>query len=222
MKFSKTISLLTAAGAVLASVPVMAAPPPQTWDVSTGFGSAPWSYMQRAGAGCMGADTPLAFPYTGPTGTNFTGRQGVNTPVIVPLVAKNLAATGTTVYSSAQIPAGAVWLHPGETGPNGQCAVVRFNAPMAGTYRIKGLIRSVDVGANRVNGYIIVNNVKIAGPIALSGPMGSQMPFDQTITIVGMPRTIDFALDDGGRYYNDSTQLEMTISRCPPSQTTCP
>ncbi len=222
MNFSKTISLLTAAGAVLASVPAMAAPPLQTWDVSTGFGSAPWSYMQRAGAGCTGADTPLAFPYTGPSGTNFTGRQGVNTPVIVPLVAKNLATTGITVYSSAQIPAGAVWLHPGETGVNAKCAVVRFNAPMAGTFRIKGLIRSIDVGANQVNGHIIVNNVKIAGPIALSGPKGSQVPFDQTVTIVGMPRTIEFALDDGGSYYNDSTQLEMTITRCPPSQTTCP
>lgn len=216
MNIRRVLPLLAAASALL--TPCLAsAQSTQTWDVASGFNAAPWSYMQRSGTGCTGAATPLAYPYAGPAGTNFVGRQGVNTPTIVPLVAKNLAATGTTVYSSAQIPAGAVWLHPGETGVNPQCAVVRFKAPMAGKYRIKGWIKSVDVGANKVNGYLLVNGTPVAGagPIALSGPMGTQQSFDTVVTIVGMPRDIDFALDDGGSYFNDSTQLNMTITRCP-------
>lgn len=221
MKIINNMQLLAMAGAMLASGVSFAAPPTMTWDVATGFNAAPWSYMQRAGVDCTGAATPLGFPHVGPAGTNFVGRQGVNTPIIVPLVAKNLATTGVTVYSSANIPGNAVWMHPGETGVNAKCAVVRFSAPMAGTFRIRGFIKSVDTAANQVNGHIFANSVGVGGPIALSGPMGTQVSFDQTVTLVGQPRTIDFALDDGGSYYSDSTQLSLTITRCPPSGQTC-
>lgn len=212
---TKLLAFAASSAAILAAaVPSYASA--QSWDVASGWGGPEWVYGQRAGPGCAGNTSPLAFNYVGPSGTNFVGRQGVNTPTIVPLVAKNLATTGTTVYSSAQIPAGAVWLHPGQTGVNPRCAAIRFRAPMAGTFRVKGWIRSIDTGANQVNGYIFANNVLVAGPILLSGPMGTQVPFDQLITLVGMPRNIDFAIDDGGSYYNDSTQLSMTITRCPP------
>ena len=102
------------------------------------------------------------------------------------------------------------------------CATVRFVAPMAGKFRIQGFIKSVDTGANSVNGHILVNNVQVGPTIALSGPMGTQVRFDQTVTLLGQPRVIDFALDDGGSYYNDSTQLALTITRCPPSAAACP
>ena len=220
MKLQNPLALLASTTLALTPISAFAVPPPQTWDVVTGFNTAPWSYMQRAGAGCTGAATPLAFNYS--WGSSFIGKQGVNTPTIVPLVAKNLATSGVTVYSSAQIPANAVWLHPGETGVNARCATVRFTAPMAGKYRIQGFIKSVDTGANSVNGHILVNNVQVGPTIALSGPMGTQAAFDQTVTLVGQPRIIDFALDDGGSYYNDSTQLALTITRCPPSAAACP
>ena len=199
--------------AALAAVPASA----QSWNATTHFNTGLWSYMQRAGASCAGAATPLAFPYTGPSGTNFTGHQGVNTPTIVPLVAKNLDTVNTTVYSSAQIPAGAVWLHPGQTGVNQQCAVVRFRAPNAGTYRVQGFIKSIDTGANTVKGYIFSGNTTVGTPMTLVGPMGTALAFNRLVTVPAGPpmgRTIDFALDDGGSYYNDSTQLELTITRC--------
>ena len=102
-------AMLTAA---LAAVPASA----QTWNATTGFNTGLWSYVQRAGVGCTGAVTPLSIAYVGPPLTNFIGFHAVAAPIIVPLVAKNLAPSGTTVYSTAQIPAGAVWLHPGQTG----------------------------------------------------------------------------------------------------------
>ena len=222
MKLQNTLALLASTTLALTPIAALAVPPPQVWDVVTGFNSAPWSYMQRAGAGCAGTATPLLYNYTGPSGTNFIGKQGVNTPAIVPLVAKNLATSGVTVYSTAQIPANSVWLHPGETGVNAKCATVRFVAPMAGKFRIQGFIKSVDTGANSVNGHILVNNVQVGPTIALSGPLGTQVGFDQTVTLLGQPRVIDFALDDGGSYYNDSTQLALTITRCPPSAVACP
>lgn len=222
MKLLNLLPILAAAGALLAPTASLAVPPPIVWDAAAGFNAAPWSYMQRAGTGCTGTATPLAFPYAAPSGTSFAGWQGVNTPTIVPLVAKNLATSGVTTYSSVQVPAGALWLHPGETGVNPKCAVVRFTAPMAGKFRIQGKIKSIDVGANQVNGYIIVNNVKVAGPLLLSGPMGTEAAFDHTVTLLGQPRVIDFALDDGGSYYNDSTQLTLTITRCPPGNAPCP
>ncbi len=222
MKPINLFPILAVAGALMAPTASLAVPPPIVWDAAAGFNAAPWSYMQRAGAGCTGTATSLAFPYAAPSGTSFAGWQGVTTPTIVPLVAKNLVASGVTIYSSAQIPAGALWLHPGETGVNPKCAVVRFTAPMAGKFRIQGKIKSIDVGANQVNGYIFVNNVKVAGPFLLSGPMGTELAFDHTVTLLGQPRVIDFALDDGGSYYNDSTQLALTITRCPPGNAPCP
>ena len=222
MKPINLFPILAVAGALMAPTASLAVPPPIVWDAAAGFNAAPWSYMQRAGAGCTGTATSLAFPYAAPSGTSFAGWQGVTTPTIVPLVAKNLVASGVTIYSSAQIPAGALWLHPGETGVNPKCAVVRFTAPMAGKFRIQGKIKSIDVGANQVNGYIFVNNVKVAGPFLLSGPLGTELAFDHTVTLLGQPRVIDFALDDGGSYYNDSTQLALTITRCPPGNAPCP
>ena len=222
MKLHNMLPLLACSASALAPVSALAVPPPQVWDVVTGFNSGPWTYMQRAGAGCAGTATPLLYNYAGPPLTNFIGKQGVNTPAILPLIAKNLATSGVTVYSSAQIPANSVWLHPGETGVNAKCATVRFVAPMAGKFRIQGFIKSVDTGANSVGGHIIVNNVQVGPTIALSGPMGTQAAFDQTVTLVGQPRVIDFALDDGGSYYNDSTQLALTITRCPPRAAACP
>ena len=52
--------------------------------------------------------------------------------------------------------------------------------------------------------------------------MGTEAAFDHTVTLLGQPRLIDFALDDGGSYYNDSTQLTLTITRCPPGNAPCP
>ena len=204
-------AMLTAA---LAAVPASA----QTWNATTGFNTGLWSYVQRAGVGCTGAVTPLSIAYVGPPLTNFIGFHAVAAPIIVPLVAKNLAPSGTTVYSTAQIPAGAVWLHPGQTGANPQqCAAIRFRAPNAGTYRVKGFIKSIDTGANKVNGYIFASNANTGPALALSGPMGTALNFDRIVTVPAGPpagRTIDFALNDGGSYFNDSTQLELSITRC--------
>lgn len=208
----KLKSAYFALAALAAAQPALAVP---SWDVVSGFNTGRWAYGQRSGPGCTVTAGLLAFPYVGPSGTNFIGHQGVNTPVIVPLVAKNLASSGTTVYSTAQIPAGAVWMHPGETGVNPKCAVVRFKAPNAGIYHVKGSIRSVDTGANTVRGYLFASsNVAVGGPLTLTGPMGSTVSFDKIVTVTFGQKWIDFALDDGGSYYNDSTQLDLIITRC--------
>jgi len=224
MNIAKTkLAAVLALGAI--SVPQAAfAQVTHTWDVYNTFNSSasnaptmakPWIYGQRASAGCGGATSPLAYSYSGPSGSGFTGWQGVNTPTIVPLIGRNPNAT-TTVYSTAQVPANSVWLHPGETGVNPVCATVRFKAPMTGRFRVKGFFRSIDTGANKVNAYIIPSSGPVIGPIAISGPMGTQVNFDHVFTLMGNPRYIDFAIDDGGSYYNDSTQLSLTVVRCPP------
>lgn len=220
----KNLLSLTALAISAAALPQAASA--QSWNAYSTFNSgptntattaSPWIYGQRAGAGCAGASSASAFAYgpNAPSGSGFVGWQGVNTPVIVPLVGKNPNGS-QVVYSTAQIPANSVWLHPGETGVNPVCAAIRFKAPMAGKFRVKGFIQSIDTGANKVNGYIFANDVLVAGPIVLSGPMGTQVAFDKVVTLVGNPRNIDFAIDDGGSYYNDSTRLDLTITRCPP------
>lgn len=208
---------LIAAGMTALAPAIASAQAVQSWDVYTDFNGPQWVYGQRTGPGCAGPSAKLLYAYApnAPSGSGFIGWQGVNTPTIVPLVAKN-PGNSQVVYSSAQIPANSVWLHPGATAKTPVCAAVRFKAPMAGKYRIKGFIKSIDTGANSVTGYIFVNNTLVGSPIPLSGPMGSQANFDQVVTLTGMPRNIDFALDDGGSYYNDSTQLSLTITRCPP------
>lgn len=199
-----------------------------SWDVYGSFNSgptnsptmaSPWIYGQRAGPGCAGTASALGFKYdpNAPSGSAFVGWQGVNTLTLVPLIAKN-PGNSPYIYSTAQVPANSVWLHPGETGVNPVCAVVRFKAPMAGKFRVKGFFRSIDTGANSVNGYIFVNNMLVGAPIPISGPMGTQVDFDQLFPSLPNNATIDIAIDDGGSYYNDSTQLAMVISRCPPGK----
>ena len=90
----------------------------QSWNVYNSFNSgpintpsmaSPWIYGQRAGAGCAGAAVPLAYKYdpNAPAGTGFVGWQGVSTPTIVPLVAKN-PNPSQIVHSTAQVPAKSV------------------------------------------------------------------------------------------------------------------
>lgn len=202
-----SVAVLLAAGAL----PAMA----QTWNATSGFTQASfWTHAERKGTGCVTPAVALNFNYAGPSGTNFIGHQGVAGTTIVPLVAKNLATSGPTAYSSAQIPAGAVWMHPGETGVNQTCAAMSFRAPTPGTYRVRGFIKSIDVSANTVNGYIFASDILAQGPIKLTGPMGTSAAFDKMVTVLPGKLTIDFALDDGGSYFNDSTQLDLRISRC--------
>lgn len=205
--FAKSVSLL-AAISVLASSPVMA----QSWNPATSFTSPVWDFKTRSGPGCAVVAGTLLGYYTNNKG--FVGHQGVTTPTIVPLVAFNPAATGPTISSTAQIPAKAVWMHPGESGPNMKCAVLRFQAPLPGKYRVSGFIKSIDTRANQVKGFLFASNQPAIAPLALSGPMGTSLPFDKVVKVLPGDRTIDFALDDAGSYYFDSTQLDLTITRC--------
>lgn len=208
---NKLLKVSLAALLATNAVPAMA----QTWNATSGFTQASfWTHAERKGAGCVNPAVALAYNYTGPSGTSFIGHQGLPGANIVPLVAKNLASTGPTIYSSAQIPAGAVWMHPGESNVNQTCAAMSFKAPTPGTYRVRGFIKSVDVGANTVNGYIFASNTLAQGPIKLTGPIGTTASFDKVVTVLPGKLTIDFAIDDGGSYFNDSTQLDLRISRC--------
>ena len=194
----------------------------QTWHAASEFDLAPWSYYQRSNPGCVTPAPMLLSYYTNSLG--FIGHQGVATPTIVPLVAKN-PNSALTVSSTAQIPAGAVWMHPGKSGVNAKCAVIRFQTPTPGRYRVKGFIRSVDTRANTVNGYIFMGSALSPGALNLSGPMGTTLTFDRIVTALPGPpstRTIDFALDDGGSYYFDSTQIDLTITKCKPGKSDKP
>lgn len=213
---------LAASYAILAPTTAAAA---QSWTPTTpSFPGTQFSYMYRPGADCSGAAMPLGnqflsgelSPYTSPPGgAGYYGRVDTQLNQRIPWVMKLPASTATqSVLGSVVSPGSGLWIHPGRTNEKKNCVVIRFTAPAQGAYRVSGFIKSIDTMANSVNGHIIVNDNQIGATIPLnSGFNGAPKTFDEVVHVTS-GGSIDFALDDGGNSNNDSTQLDLTITRC--------
>jgi hypothetical protein len=126
----------------------------------------------------------------------------------VPAVFKNTGSsteTGLTVV----LQGGQLALHPGS---DGTASVVRWTAPIAGTYSLSALFTGVDNGGTTTDVHILDNGVSIFDSV-VNGYLNSTPPFNNTLT-VGAGATIDFVVGFGsdGFYYNDSTALAATLS----------
>lgn len=189
------------------------------WDATSQFSAptqpASWAYLQRTGAGCVTPGSVLPAGYSPAPG--LVGY--IAGPI--PLVAKNTNTT-QTAFSSVKVDAGKLWMHP---GTKGECAVVRFKAPSAGTYVVEVTMKAIDVASpNVVRGYVFGSNapaVAVGGLETLNagGAYGTTKSFTRTVSVLGANRYIDFAIDDGanadplGPFRFDSTQVELRICR---------
>ena len=170
---------------------------------------------------------------TGGTGTSFTamtsysavceGADGIScwqtpTPVSrVPLVAKNNTGATMDIYGTVVMPTDVLNVHPGPSTDS----IVRFTAPKADVYKIKGFFELLDTNPSGVNLIVAINGTIFPYPgNPLSGPAasfpstpGGKVSFGgNTGFFVAKGGTIDFGVNNAGSFYNDSTGLSATIT----------
>lgn len=128
-----------------------------------------------------------------------------------PVVYRNATDTAVT-GGSATIYGYEAGFHPGPTS----LAVYRFTAPNAGSFLVEATFFLQDTNATGVNVHVMKNG----GTNLYSSPMTlaqSYRSWSGTVTL-GAGGTIDFAVDNGGSFFYDSTGLGVQISAVPEPQ----
>jgi hypothetical protein len=108
---------------------------------------------------------------------------------------------------TGQVPTNLLDMHP---GAEGQYSVVRWTAPAAGQFRIRGLFEGIDPHPTTTDVHVLLNGVPIFdGEI---GSYGVPMRFN-LVEALNAGETIDFAVGFGtdGNFLYDSTGLSATI-----------
>ena len=215
----KLVTTITTATAMALALGATAAQAQALRDAAAEFDPvsqpADWAYMQRTGAGCVTPGSLLSVGYN-----PAPGLSGYVTGPI-PVVARNTSA-GQVTFSTIKIDAGKLLMHP---GTRGECAVVRFKAPSAGSYLVSITMKAVDfVQPNVVRAYVFGSGapgtaVGGAETLNAAGSYGATKTFTRMVSVIGANRFIDVALDDGanpdpqGAFRFDSTQMEIAIRR---------
>lgn len=134
----------------------------------------------------------------------------------------NTPLTGKT--GSNTFPPDMLLLHPGRAG---EYSIVRWTAPMAGTYKIEGMFKGLDIGITAsTDDHILLNSSTSLFSTTINS-FGETKPFSLTRTFAANDK-IDFAVGYGGNtFHNDSTGLFVTITSVtepcnPPSITSQP
>jgi hypothetical protein len=124
-----------------------------------------------------------------------------------PLVGHN--STGALFDSAGLIvPAGQLTLHP---GPNGEYAVLRFTASVAGSYSISAKFLRLDVGCGTTTDVHVLSG----GRSVFDGVVNNACAevSMQSVKTLAASDTIDFAVGFGtGSYFCDTTGLNATIT----------
>jgi hypothetical protein len=109
-------------------------------------------------------------------------------------------------------PVDTVDMHP---GCHGEDTVVRFTAPLAGNYRLRGSFEGIDKCCPTTDVHIRLNSATSLLDGNING-FGQQVLFDLQQQ-VGAGDTIDFIVGFGndGNYFNDSTALQLAIDLLP-------
>jgi hypothetical protein len=134
----------------------------------------------------------------------------VNTGIDPAFVAHNRSGE-LRIFLTVKHPAHLLNLHPGSSGQN---SVVRWTAPSAGLYEVKGRFQSIDDFPGTTDVYVLHNSggTLFSGLInALPGAAGGEAKFTLLIYVEAND-TIDFSVGNGGNgYRNDSTGMSATI-----------
>ncbi|MBI3927852.1 MAG: hypothetical protein HY319_20090 [Armatimonadetes bacterium] len=180
------------------------APPAQAWDGAREFSIAanpngPWSYGYCP-AGGLGTDPTLFNDgRLDPGGLSLYGPG--------PWIGKN--DTGVDYWDGANriiIKPGEMYLHP---GPTGSYAVLRWTAPVAGTYLVESRFTLCDWDAQSTDVHIRLNN-----STALFDGICQFFGFSRTFTAPAVTMaqgdTLDFVVGYNGSWVDDST---ITVAR---------
>ena len=176
-----------------------------------------WTYGYKAAADCNGALIPFSNKTTQTFGSNINDwwMKGTTTgSQDLPMVGQS---KGVTSVSPVKFSPNGITMHP---GPSGECAVVRFTAPIKGAYRLTGRFWAQNITAGGTNSrpMVVVKN-NISTPIAagnVTAPAGTtNLPFNGSVALAAGD-TIDFMVGSNGSFLNDSTGLHGFIMRMEP------
>ena len=208
----------------LSTIPLGAIPQPHiaSWEIAGQFNPTQnpfevWSYGYKADLDCKG---PIVL-FTNKTNQTFgpnindwwmkgttTGSQDL------PMVGQS---KGVTSVAPLKFSPNGITMHP---GPVGECAVVRFTAPVKGAYRFTGRFWAQNITAGGTNSrpMVVVKN-NVGSPVAagnITAPAGTtNLPFNGSVGLAAGD-TIDFMVGSNGSFLNDSTGLHGFIMRVEP------
>ena len=193
-------SLTIIAAAALAAVGTGAQA--QTTSIAAGFGTSVFSY----GSGTVGS----SFNPFSQRSACGSGLDCFNNGTSDPGIYKNNNATAT--MGQVVTPAGGLHLHPGPS--NGQDAIIRFTAAVAGTYALNGSFGRINTSSNGdgVNASIFRGATQLFSTNLAPPSFGSTTSFSLSAIALGVGDTLDFAVNRRGEYTFDSTTLSGTIS----------
>jgi hypothetical protein len=180
-------------------------------DFHGGVATGTWSY----GTGTGGLSfTPMTVFSTACEGAAGISCWQTPTPVDrVPLVAKNMTGSTVFIYNTVVQPTDVLNVHPGPVSD----AIVRFTAPTSGLYSLTGFFETLDTKPNGVVLSLFHNNASLGalpflGAAAVApGTPGGSISINLGLNLVAGDR-VDFVVNNGGSYYNDSTGLSATFS----------
>lgn len=163
-----------------------------------------WSYGDSATLG--GPLTAYTLAQSS-TGIDFWDNTGAFNP---PWVAHNGTA-GVATFGTVQFLPGQLGFHP---GINDEISIVRFTAPMAGSFDLSSSFSGLDfVGPTTTGVHVLLNGLSIFDGIVNGFGAGSGPSFATTLSLVAGDR-VDFAVDFGpnGGYLFDSTGVSATLT----------
>jgi hypothetical protein len=208
----KLMTLAITASALAFASPALAV----TFDVVTGYNSAPFTY----GSGTGGA-TFTAFT------ANFAGGcQGqaaftchTNSSAFgLPVAGKNMGAT-TVNFATVTLPNNVVYLHPGSIA--GEDAILRFTAATADTYTLNGSFIRLDETLTPNGGQdgVLASIFKVSGSTytslysnVLVGSLNSSIGFTGLSTTLAAGDHLEFVVDRRTAFNTDSTGPKATIT----------
>lgn len=209
-----------------AVTPPQPAPHVNSWEIAGQFNPASttttstfevWSYGYTDAADCSGPVVPFRNWITKSwSGQNFRGwRRGASATDNASLP-EVLQSSATTMTSPMRLAPMGLTMHPGQQG---QCAVVRFTAPEAGTYRMMGRFwaQNPTAGGTNVSTSVMRNGTIVIDPaMTISAPgTPTNNPFTWTGTLA-QGDTVDFRVGANGNFTSDSTGLHGYIERVTP------
>jgi hypothetical protein len=178
-----------------------------------------WTYGYTVAADCSGPVIPFRNKGQSPNSagrpTSFwsRGSNGANNTADLPMVGQSEVSTQLTPLRYS--PQG-LWMHPGSRG---ECAIVRFTAPEAGTYRMMGRFwaQNVTAGGTNVSTSVVKNGtITVDAAMTITAPgTPTNNPFNWSGTLA-QGDTVDFRVGANGSFLNDSTGLHGYIERVTP------
>ena len=170
-----------------------------------------WKMFRMMGVGCnTGIPAQLLTSYT--SGMIDGGHDGLGGDDL-PIVARNFDSSTVTIIGSILVPANAVLMHP---GPNNECAVLRYTAPIAGVYLVSAQYRGAYANngvssGDGVTGMVLKNGIQVGNTVNTATGVGS---IEQQVTLCAGDK-IDYAVHMKKNHRYDSTILAGQVAKIP-------